>query len=311
MNLEKKVTALVVTYNRKELLKECLTTLIEQTYSLDKIIVIDNDSTDGTDEYVTQLCEQVDKINYFKLNENLGGAGGFYEGIKKSLETDYDFLWLMDDDTIPNKDSLENLVDDMQTIKEKASFLASYVYGVEGEPMNVPKISDRKEQNGYPFWYKYLDQGLVEIKSATFVSLLIKREAINTVGLPLKEYFIWGDDEEYTQRLNKYFGPGYFSGNSKVLHKRYNAKALSIKDEELKNRIPLYFYFVRNNLLNRKAYDKKIGVSLLWGSFFVQSISILFSRVKFRFSKFLVIQKGLWSFLFNYKLRRVFHNRMK
>ena len=93
-----KVNTVVVTYNRKNLLKLCIDKLLEQSYAINKIIIVDNASNDGTREYLHELIDDVFDIVF--LDENLGGAGGFYFGIKRAYEIGCDYLWIMDDDTI-------------------------------------------------------------------------------------------------------------------------------------------------------------------------------------------------------------------
>lgn len=88
-----KVAAVVVTYNRKELLRECLQALLNQTRPLDEIIVVDNASTDGTDQMIP---EEFPQITHVRLPENIGGAGGFHEGMKLAYEKGHDWIWVMD-----------------------------------------------------------------------------------------------------------------------------------------------------------------------------------------------------------------------
>ena len=106
------IAAVVVTYNRKDLLLECLNCLQAQDFSnapqqnatLD-ILVIDNASTDNTHEALQFLIE--DKaIRYYNTGSNLGGAGGFNYGMRKAVELGYDYVWVMDDDCMPHDDTL-------------------------------------------------------------------------------------------------------------------------------------------------------------------------------------------------------------
>lgn len=298
--MKNKIVALVVTYNRKDLLIECINALLNQKQALDNIVVIDNNSTDGTEKLFKEVgIFNQNNIIFKQLEENLGGAGGFHEGIKYIHENfDYNWIWLMDDDTIAYEESLSSLEKDLKTLKnERISFLASSVYGPENEPMNVPDISTEKSENGYSDWYRYLEEGLVSIKLATFVSLLISRDAIECVGYPVKSYFIWGDDTEYTLRLTKYYGSAFFSGNSKILHKRFNARSLSIKEEDNPNRIRMYKYFYRNNLLNYKEYfGYKVFLKKYISYFFLSFYIILGRKTKFKWKKFKAIQSGWWNF---------------
>lgn len=308
-----RVAAIVVTYNRKKLLMECLDAILEQTFKVSKIIIIDNNSTDNTYEdllskgYIDNEC-----IKYIKIEKNIGGAGGFYEGMKYAYNENYDWLWIMDDDTIPNKDCLENLIKMLKKIEDKEiSFLASEVYGVNGEPMNVPQIDSSLDENGYQGWYRYLEYGIVRIEQATFVSLLINRRAIEKCGLPIKEYFIWGDDTEYTRRITKYFGKAYFVGKSKVLHKRKNARNLTLINEDNSDRIKNYFYMIRNNLINARLYRGIKGVVKTLLEDVILSCKILYKNNKFKGMKFITIYKGIFAYIFKMYDNKNIKNRFK
>ncbi len=306
-----KVIAIVVTYNRKELLKECLNALLKQTYTLEKIIVVNNCSTDGTEKLFEEGAEYCcPQIELFTTESNSGGAGGFNQGVKKASEDDCDLIWLMDDDTIPCENALEELINSKHVLNEsgitKIGYLASSVFGPEGEPMNVPVMDMRNSPNGYSHWYKYLGEGMVRIKSATFVSILVEKAAVLELGLPIAEYFIWGDDTEYTLRLSKNYGEAFFCGKSQVLHKRFNAKNISIFNEENPNRVGMYFYFFRNSLLNAKKYNPKGNCFLHVCQYELFSLKCLVGGgIKHRFKKFCAIQKGVFKFLFcSGKLKR-------
>ena len=156
------ICCVVVTYNRKKLLLECLNALRNQTYKLSKIIVIDNHSTDGTQELLNEKGILKDKlIEYHYQEKNLGGAGGFYEGIKTSLNEKFDWVWIMDDDTIPTQSALEELILAKEALQsENISFLCSKVIGLNGEEMNLPTISRRTDETNYPIWMKHLDKSI-------------------------------------------------------------------------------------------------------------------------------------------------------
>jgi rhamnopyranosyl-N-acetylglucosaminyl-diphospho-decaprenol beta-1,3/1,4-galactofuranosyltransferase len=102
-----KVIAVIVTYNRQQLLSECITALKNQTRKVDKILVINNGSTDETSSWL-QSQHDIDHIS----QENVGSAGGFYTGIKTAYESGYNWMWMMDDDGYPKEDALEKLMAD-------------------------------------------------------------------------------------------------------------------------------------------------------------------------------------------------------
>lgn len=306
------IVAVVVTYNRKILLKECLESLLQQTIKLNKIIVIDNNSSDNTFEYLKEENILDNKlICYKKLDKNIGGSGGFYEGIKFSQQFNPEWLWIMDDDTIPKNDCLEKLIDAKKIITEKISYLASSIYGINNEFMNVPNINTDKSESGYPNWYKYLTSGIVRIKEATFVSLLINNKAVKKIGFPVRDYFIWGDDTEYTLRLNKYYGNSYLVGDSIAIHKRKVSKELSLYEETNLNRINFYYYMIRNTLINKNTYYGKKEMTKYLFRNLKKSFEILFLKnCKFRFKKFIIIHKAINSYIFKKYDYRAFKNRL-
>lgn len=311
-----KVVAVVVTYNRKKLLQECIDAILSQSTDVEKIIVVDNCSTDNTSTLFEKNAKyDLCNICYIKMKENLGGAGGFYEGIKKAYELEADWIWIMDDDTIPRNNALENLKNSIEQLREKGetiSFMSSSVIGPKGEAMNVPEISYVPTSTGYPDWYRYLSMGLVKITSATFVSIIISKDAINKVGLPFKEYFIWGDDAEYTMRLTKHYGNAFMCGDSEVIHKRYNVSRICIGNEENISRIKNYYYFFRNNLITIKEYKgraKAIKMILRWQ---LDSFQMLFNKnIEYRIKKFYILQKGIWAYVFGCYDKKKFLNRIK
>jgi len=207
-----KVLTIVVTYNRILLLKECINALLHQSYETMDILIVDNNSYDGTKEYLSQLRKEYpDKIKTLLLSKNIGGAGGFYAGIKKAMTFYPDWIWMMDDDTIPEKEALAELCKAVEIIPDKnIGFLSSNVYGLNHECMNTPRMKlNQTSENGYADWNIYLQNSLIKVNSATFCSILISANAVKKIGLPLKDYFIWGDDTEYTLRLSKYYGQGW------------------------------------------------------------------------------------------------------
>lgn len=307
---DNKVVAVVVTYNRKQLLLECVQAILKQSYPVHKLIIVDNASTDGTESYLNEnKIFENEIVDYQKMSTNTGGSGGFYVGLDLARNYNADWVWIMDDDTIPYEDSLQCLIEGTIQIPD-ASFFASCVRGENGEPMNVPLINKNNAENGYPYWYKNLKYGMVSIATATFVSILINAEAIKKCGLPCKDYFIWGDDTEYTRRLVKNYGLAYLVGKSWVCHKRKNAKNVHIKNETDKNRIRNYYYHYRNRLVNYYLYDGRLMYLLYILRFECQAVASLFSK-NHGFYKFYVIQKGVFgSFVHKSKFREYINNQL-
>ncbi len=312
------VWAVVVTYNRKEMLIKCLEAIASGSLRPKGVIIIDNAGTDRTYEYLEEkgYSEAAGDISvvYRKLESNLGGAGGFNEGIGLALKKGADRIWIMDDDVIPEEDCLNELISADRLINDvegtdKVSFLASSIRGADGQAMNVPKIT-KDQFFKYTDWYGYLDEGIVRIVKATFVSILINAKAVEKCGLPWKGFFIWGDDSEYTQRLIRDYGPAYMVGKSKAIHLRGSAEELSIVKEKNRERIPLYFYYYRNNLIGFWEYESGLYKTLCMGKLFLDLFKVLFTPGCFaRFRKAGVIMKAFFNFVTGTYGRKSFKNR--
>ena len=91
-----KIAAIIVTYNRKELLAECLDAIGKQTYKPVVVYIIDNASSDGTDEWIRSngydRCKEGIEYRYVYLSQNIGGAGGFYTGLKTAYDAKDEFF---------------------------------------------------------------------------------------------------------------------------------------------------------------------------------------------------------------------------
>lgn len=246
-----KVGTIVVTYNRLQLLKEVIDSLRKQTYKNHQIIVINNGSTDDS---LGWLNEQKDIITITQAN--LGGAGGFYTGMKYVVEHDYEYCWVMDDDVICKPTALEELVKAYQA-QDNIGFVCSRVIGIDGVPMNTPYPNIVSSENGYADLYDLVaDYAMVKVSIATFVSVFLGSQRIKEMGLPIKEYFIWGDDSEYTERISSRY-PSYIACRSIVVHKRAIQRSLTFEEEKNPQRIKNYFYMFRNNAYTRLIHNKK------------------------------------------------------
>lgn len=212
------VTCVIVTYNRVNLLKECVEAVRRQTFPLSKILILDNHSTDDTPAYLQTLGAD-SRIEVITLPVNIGGAGGFSSGIKSAVLGGADWVWVMDDDTIPNEDALEKLMA-ASSLTKKVGCLCSKVLWGDGTPHQMNKPGLCLDKDGQLFNH-YSDKNIPAflIKHASFVSLLINSQAVREVGLPLTDFFIWADDMEYTMRIVAHGYDCFYVDNSIVTHK--------------------------------------------------------------------------------------------
>jgi len=255
-----KILAVVVTWNRKVLLERCLRAINSQTRAVDGIILIDNGSTDGTPEFLEAAgLIPSPTVFYLRSKTNDGPAAGFAAGCDAAMKAGCDFIWIMDDDVIPDPDALEHLVtacEENFPDHRSVGFLASVVVAPDGNPMNVPEVDFRPLSTGYPGWNQLLNKGMVKIRQATFVSVLFPATTLQDFGLPKKEFYMWGEDSDYTLAVSL-DRPCYQVGHSRATHCRASSAAPSAHRESNPARIPLLYYFYRNQIYLRRRYYRR------------------------------------------------------
>ena len=245
-----RIAAVVVTFNRLILLKKVIESLNGQTVKLDTIIVVDNGSTDGTREWLSK--EMALKVI---RQENIGGSGGFYTGIKYAYEHGFDWIWCMDDDVYPRPDCLRNLLEhdrDMVGILCPKRTQGGNDIGREVIKMNLANpfsgigkilledISDKDR--------------VVEIEGMSFEGPLIKREVVEKIGYPEKGFFLFYDDTDYSYRA---VSEGYkvLHIPNAILNKEYFENTFSREEKVIRNKWRLK-YHLRNTTYFCKKHGK-------------------------------------------------------
>lgn len=297
----RKIASVIVTYNRSELLKECISALVNLNTTTD-IFVVDNASTDNTEEIVVGFIVDNKNVFYYKMQNNIGGAGGFNYGIRKAYEAGYEYIWLMDDDTIVKSDTLEELLKIGDSVDNNFGWLSSLALWTDGKECVMNWHDVDKEWNCDK---KGILEGRLLCQGATFVSLLIHRKAVSECGLPIKEYFIWGDDTEYTQRIAQEF-PCYFAPRSQVIHKMKSNEGTG-RFEEIENidRIERMYYSIRNDFCTYKRKGVIQTIKFVYGEMKVFK-RVIFSNRRYKWKKVWVMLKGLWAGIwFHPKIEKV------
>ena len=252
-----KVIAIVVTYNRQFLLTQCISALRKQTRKIDKILVINNGSTDHTEAWLRNQ-----KDIEFITQENVGGAGGFYTGIKTAYEKLYDWIWLMDDDGYPKENALEMLFegDDKELCLRNCSVInkddkKSFVW----KTGNYASINEVKDS-------------VIKNVAHPFNGTLLHRKVIEKVGFPKANLFLWGDETEYFYRIiRKNKIPYYTKANSIHYHP---ASAYSYKNDwNFSNNWKMYYY-VRNRFFVLKSkFSNSLPVAFVMYMCFIMAFA--------------------------------------
>lgn len=256
--MDKTYTAVVVTYNRKELLIRCIEHLRRQSIKLDNIIVVNNGSTDGTAEWLDSQAD-LEVIH----QENVGGSGGFYRGIQHAYENGYDWIWCMDDDVFPEPDCLEEL---LKQRDENVGILCP----LRKQNGNVFVTEIRRFNLTNPFKSLHVDtlrpedmkdKDFIDIEGIAFEGPIIKREVVERIGLPNKELFLLYDDSDYGYRTVL---AGY---QIRLVSKAVLNKELFFANDDRvtqvqKGKWKLY-YHIRNTVYFNRKYGKNIWVRTL------------------------------------------------
>ncbi len=237
--MSERVCAVVVTYNRKNLLRVCLHSVLAQTRPLDHILVVDNLSTDGT---LDLLRTEFPQLQVLALTTNAGGAGGFHAGMKWAFEHGYDWIWVMDDDVRVYPNALERLL----SYGEIGDLIQARKI-LNGEPLiweavwdlnactPVPMKRDVSFENGKPW---------TSISYANFEGAFIRRSVIEKTGLPDVRYFIAGDDSMF----------GFLASlHARAIYVNFAGMAKEISLGKPQSRF--YYYFaLRNRFLNYEHF---------------------------------------------------------
>jgi rhamnopyranosyl-N-acetylglucosaminyl-diphospho-decaprenol beta-1,3/1,4-galactofuranosyltransferase len=283
-----KIIAVIVTYNRLGLLKKCVQAINRQTTKPDDIIVINNGSTDYTAEW---LAAQPFTSHHL---ENGGGAGGFSYGVRMAYNAGADWIWLMDDDTIPEPDALDELLTKLEELKpesHKVGFLSSSVLWTDGNTHEMNRTYLLKDKKKLARLSLTDTANLPFIQFGTFVSMLVSSKAVEKIGLPIKEFFIWSDDIEYSKRMIKNGLAGLAVHKSVAIHETpINHISSVFKDTH--HHLWKYKYGLRNELFTKRLHDGELQFWITWiHRMFILPFRILINRKSHRWPFMKIVWK--------------------
>lgn len=199
-SFDKRIACVIVTYNRKQLLKRCLDAVSSQTFKPSVVYITDNASTDGTIDSVKEwgyyeCMKEGIQFKYILNSKNEGGAGGFYLGMKTAYEDNsYDGIWVMDDDGEPEKNCLHEL----QKHIDKNDYIAPFVIAEEDN-----NICAFIEEESVESFFGKAHNGIVYGVACPFNGILYSSRLVQKIGFPKREMFIWGDELNYHIRACK------------------------------------------------------------------------------------------------------------
>jgi rhamnopyranosyl-N-acetylglucosaminyl-diphospho-decaprenol beta-1,3/1,4-galactofuranosyltransferase len=259
-----RTVAVVVTWNRAEMVARILRAIDAQETRPALVIVVDNASTDRTPEVLAELATELSTpMQVLRLDTNTGGAGGFKAGMAAAVEQDADLLWLMDDDGQPLPDCLSGLLPHV----ESYDFLGPAVVADDDRrrlcfPIRIPGTAKVVHDLGDV--ERAATDGILTDVVIPFNGVLVTRDLVITIGLPREEFFIWGDDVEYLWRARRsgarvatvvpvhFLHPATDALGSPMMFGRttYNHSPSDLK----------HYCMVRNNVTNLQEYVGLHGV---------------------------------------------------
>lgn len=286
------LAAVIVTYNRKDLLCQNIDMLLRQKREIDTIFVIDNCSTDGTFDLLKEKGWHLgEKFRYIKTESNIGGAGGFYLGTKAAYEAGADWILLMDDDgRAADEYTFEILLDVAERMytENKKLFVNSLVIKDELLSFKIGNFYTVKEA------LEYATDGIIVNAANPFNGTLVSRELVEGIGYPNREFFIKGDEVDYKQRAFEVGADVVTVVNSRYLHPRpetFERKVLGIK-------VPFFveapwkeYYAARNFTYMYK--QKKQYKGIMFELIFVKILAIFNMKCK-KIETLRMLIKGVW-----------------
>jgi GT2 family glycosyltransferase len=252
-----RIIIIILNTNRRNDTLACLESVAKSTYSNLGIIVLDNNSTDGS---VEAIKEKFEDVFVHQLTKNLGYAGNNNVGIKLGLDQGADWVFLLNEDTLVEPDCFNYLLDSIPQIPN-LGILGPMVYTFdEGNIIS--------SAGGKIDWWKAdsinvgageVDQGQYPSRFVDFINgcgLLISREVIEKTGLLDESFFIYWEETDWCQRVLKSGFKIYFNSSAKMRHKA---------PIDYSNFGPTTLYYVTRNrirffLRHTKSFGKLISV---------------------------------------------------
>ncbi len=209
------VAAVFVTMNRCEVARTCLEKLKAQTKRPDKVIVINNASSDSTRAMLQQASEEsAGWIEQMSLVENLGNAGGIQIAMDAAFSRGFNAVWILDDDSWPAPESLARLLHvELPENAVRSCRVVDLATGALSWPLQVP------DRNGWRLLEGHdpLPEGEAIRIRRSWLGALIPQAVYATVGPVEGRLFLRGEDEDYPRRIEQAAFPVFMITNS-VLH---------------------------------------------------------------------------------------------
>lgn len=236
----KKVCVVVLNYKVPELTLKCIKSVQKSDYSNISIIVVDNNSGDGIEEEINKIPDVI----FIQTGKNLGYSGGNNVGIKKALEGDADYVFVLNPDTTINKDTIDILL--TRAEQYKAGVVGPKVY-FEGTKKIwfAGGVLDKLNVLGSHIGVDKQDDGQFdkdeEVDYITGAALFVKREVFEKIGLFDDRYFLYYEDSDFCFRAKLAGFKVMYIYQAEVSHKNAQSTGLGSPLQD--------YYITRNRML--------------------------------------------------------------
>ncbi|WP_198951317.1 glycosyltransferase [Pigmentiphaga sp. NML080357] len=199
------IAVVIVTHNRCELLGRCLEGLARQTVPPKAIYVVDNASTDATAQLLAGRTDL--PLHVTRSAENLGGAGGFALGMKLAHEGGWDWIWMMDDDVVPQSDCAQQLVKcgelAMIAVRENLDGALVERSAIRFDLRNPLVVRSKRSYVAQTYRVRSHMPAVLYVENVAFEGFMVHRSVVDAVGYPDARYFIFYDDVDYALRIRR------------------------------------------------------------------------------------------------------------
>ncbi len=265
-----KIFIIILNWNGWSDTLESLASLSKVNYDNFEVILIDNGSNDN---YRLPTVNYQLKIEAIYNKENLGFAGGNNQGIKLALERGADYVLLLNNDTTVESDFLTELIK-VAGQNKKGGILGPMTYIYDSQLEKHKTICSaggriiKHFTRGTLIGYKEIDKGQYnKLKEVDYISgacLLIKREAIEKIGLISEDYFLYYEDGDWCLRARRAGYQCLFVPKSIIYHK------VSKSTNEFS--YPYIYYHSRNGLIFASRFGSKSYAYFFSVWFFIKQL---------------------------------------
>jgi GT2 family glycosyltransferase len=249
-----KVIVVVLSFNSKKYIKECLDSLVLQKGV--EVVVVEGGSTDGSKEY---LRENFNKLKLIEIKKNLGYAGGNNVGLQYALDNKADYVWIVNPDIVVAPGALEEMTKIMES-DDKVAVVAPKIYFAAGYEFHKDKY--KKKDLGRVIWYAgaendwdnvfarhfgidQVDKGQfdkeTEVGYASGSSMLLRADVLQKTGLIDERYFLYYEENDLCQRIKSIGYKLMYAPKSIAWHKVGQAAGIGSPFAD--------YYITRNRLL--------------------------------------------------------------